>query len=103
MAFLGLIVTAVAKLLHILINVYSLVLVGRVIFSWVKPDPYNPIVRFLYQITEPLLSKVRRLLPASFFHVGFDLSPLIVFILLMLFETIVVGSLDDLAYRLRFE
>lgn len=101
MAFLGLIVVAVAKILSLLINFYTILLVARIILSWVNPDPSNAIVRFIYQSTEPVLMRVRQLLPTSFFQFGFDFSPILVFILLTLIETIVVGGLYDLAYRLR--
>ena len=47
----------------------------RVILSWVAPDPSNPVVRVVIQITEPLMAPVRRLLPDMG---GLDLSPLIV-------------------------
>ena len=101
MAFLGLIVTAFAKILSLLINFYTILLVARIILSWVNPDPGNAIVRFIHQSTEPALIRGRRLLPVSFFQFGIDFSPIIIFILLTLIETIVVGGLYDLAYMLR--
>lgn len=102
MAFVGLLLMGLAKVLNLLISFYNILMIARVILSWVNPDPGNSLVRIIYQSTEPVLVRIRRILPASFFQFGFDFSPLIVFILLTLFETIVVGGLLDLAYRLRY-
>ena len=48
--------------------------------SWVRPDPNNPFVKFIHNMTEPVLEPIRRSLPIGGF--GFDFSPIIVFILL---------------------
>jgi len=65
-------------------RIYSFILVIRIIISWINPDPYNPVIRFLYSITDPVLDLFRRLLPI---RIGmFDLSPLVVFGLLYLIE-----------------
>ena len=56
---------AVAEVVDILLSVYIWLIVGRAILSWVNPDPYNPIVRFLYSATEPVLGFVRRYMPPS--------------------------------------
>ena len=60
-----------------LLRLYEMILFFRIILSWVNPDPYNPIVRFLYSFTEPVLAPIRRLIPP----LGgmLDLSPMIVF------------------------
>jgi len=64
-----------------LIGLYELVIIVRCILSFVQPNPFNPIVRFLYQITDPLLDAVRRAFPFLVTG-GFDLSPILVFFLL---------------------
>ncbi len=56
---------ALAKLVEILLGAYMWIVIGRAILSWVNPDPYNPIVRFLHNVTEPLLSRIRRMLPCT--------------------------------------
>lgn len=89
---------AVAQLLDTVIRLYSFVLLGRVIVSWVNADPYNPIVRFLYNATEPVLYRVRRTLPVVLG--GIDLSPLVVFFGLEFVRYFLVASLFDLAARL---
>ena len=54
---------AIARLLELVINAYIWIIIARAIISWVNPDPYNPIVRFLYRVTEPVLRPVRHRLP----------------------------------------
>ena len=90
---------AVAFLLDILLTIYMYVIIARAIISWVNPDPYNPIVRFLCQVTEPVLSRVRRALPAMG---GVDLSPLLVLLAIIFLQKFVVGSLFDIVHRLKF-
>jgi len=63
---------AVAQALDYILWAYLWIIIGRVIVSWVNADRYNPIVRFLYSATEPVLARVRRRLPA--YAGGFDPS-----------------------------
>ena len=58
------------------LHIYMWVIIARALLSWVNPDPYNPIVRFLYNVTEPVMGWVRRRVPIVFG--GLDLSPLLV-------------------------
>lgn len=91
---------AVAQVLDLVLTLYGYVLLGRVLISWVNPDPYNPIVRFLYNATEPLLYRIRRAAP--FLVVGgMDLSPVAIFVGLGFLRTLLVGSLHDLAMTVR--
>jgi len=89
---------AIAQVLDYLLLAYQWILIGRVIISWVDADPYNPIVRFLYNATEPVLARVRRALPV--FAGGFDLSPIVVWLGILFLRRFVVQSLIDLAYAL---
>lgn len=89
---------AVAKILEIGLNIYFWIIVVRALISWVNPDPYNPIVRFLYQATEPVLGRIRRLLP---FLGGIDISPLIALLIIVFFQRFVIATLLDFALRLR--
>jgi YggT family protein len=68
-----------------LIDIYSLVLLGSVILSWVRLPEDNPIVRVIHQLTEPVLSRVRAILPAA---AGFDFSPMVVMIGLQLLKSL---------------
>jgi len=63
-----------------LVNLYMWAIIIRALLSWVSPDPYNPIVRFLERLTEPVLRPIRKLLPPH--RIGIDLSPLIAVLLI---------------------
>ena len=89
---------AVAKILNIGLTLYMWIIIGRAIISWVNPDPYNSIVRFLYNVTEPVLYGIRRRLPVSFG--GFDFSPVIVILAIIFLQTFVVQSLIQFAVQL---
>jgi YggT family protein len=93
--FLG----AMATVLQMILWLYMWIVIARALISWVNPDPYNPIVRFLYNATEPLLYRVRRALPV--FAGGLDLSPLIVLVAIYFLQSFLVQSLRDLAFSIR--
>ncbi len=88
--------TAVAQLIDFILTVYTWIIIGRVIISWVNADPYNPIVRFLYEATEPLLGRIRRLLPLSMG--GIDFSPLILIMGIMFLQSFLVPTLKQIAH-----
>ena len=90
---------AIASTLATLLALYRWIVIGSVLLSWVNPDPYNPIVRFLRGATEPVLSQVRRRLPFVVLS-GVDLSPLVVIVGLEMIRLVLVESLYELASRL---
>ena len=88
----------VAKVVGVQAQLYVFVLIGRVICSWVSADPYNPIVRFLVAASDPLLNRIRRLVPPI---AGLDFSPLIaILVVQILIQGFLVDTLRDLARRL---
>lgn len=89
----------IAKVLDMLLWFYMWVLIARIVISWVSADPYNPIVRAIINMTEPLLYRIRRSLPV--FGGGIDFSPLVVFAGIYFLQIFLVQSLVDLAMRLR--
>jgi YggT family protein len=96
---LGHLLEAIAALLHLVLNIYIWILVARAIISWVSPDPFNPIVRFLYRVTEPVLHPVRNALPLQ--GLGLDLSPMIVLLGIYFLDWFVVSTLRDVAASFR--
>jgi YggT family protein len=92
-------VFALARLLELVLWAYFWMIIARAVLSWVNPDPYNPIVRFLYRATEPVLRPIRERLPT--FQMGLDLSPMIVLFAIYFLESFLIGSLRDLALSLR--
>jgi YggT family protein len=91
-------IEALAYILNLGLTIYMWVIIARAILSWVNPDPYNPIVRFLYNITEPVLGWVRRQVPLIFG--GIDLSPLLILIAIVFLQRFLVSTLWELAQRL---
>jgi len=75
---------------QLIFEVYSFILLARVLLSWVQVDPYNPIVRVLHQLTEPVLAPIRRLLPQTG---PMDFSPIVAFVALIILERLVISLL----------
>jgi YggT family protein len=75
---------AFAKILHLVLDIYMWIIIIRAIISWVNPDPYHPLVRFLYAITEPVMGWLRRRLPLLWG--GFDLSPLLLILAIVFIQ-----------------
>ena len=88
-------VMAIAQLLNFLLTAYMWIIIGRAVISWVNADPSNPIVRFLYEATETVLSRIRRLLPMSLG--GIDFSPMILIMVIMFLQSFLVQTLKQLA------
>ena len=89
---------ALAYILNLGLSIYMWIIIARALLSWVNPDPYNPIVRFLYNVTEPVMGFVRRRVPIVFG--GLDLSPILVLLAIVFMQKFLVASLLDLAYRI---
>jgi len=88
---------AIAFVFDKALDIYMYIIIGRAIISWVNADPYNPIVRFLYKATEPVLYRVRRFMPDMG---GLDLSPLVVIFAIYVFKLFIIKSLYMMAYSL---
>ncbi|HYJ17521.1 MAG TPA: YggT family protein [Candidatus Limnocylindria bacterium] len=86
---------AIAQILDYILWAYAWILLARVVISYINADPNNPLIRFLYGATEPILSRVRAKLPLS--SGGFDFSPVIVWLAVMFLQRFLVRSLYDLA------
>jgi YggT family protein len=99
MFLIGNLLAAVATLLSYALWLYMWIVIARAVISWVSPDPYNPIVQFLYRATEPVLEPIRRKIPGGGF--GIDFSPLILILAIYFVQMFLVGSLRDIALRLR--
>jgi YggT family protein len=91
-------IKALAHVIDMVLGIYMWLIIGRAILSWVNPDPYNPIVRFLYNVTEPVLGFFRRKLPLV--YGGLDLAPLVVLLIIVFLQRFVVTTLHELALRI---
>lgn len=98
MFIIGNFLMAVAKVLDLALSLYMWIVVARAVLSWVNPDPYNAIVRFINAVTEPVLYQIRSRLPVVFG--GIDFSPVIVFLGVIFLRTFAVTTLIRLAANL---
>ncbi len=95
MFILGNFFYALAVVIDYALTLYMWIIVARAILSWVSPDPYNPIVRFIHNITEPVLYRIRSWIPVNFG--GIDVSPIIVLLAIVFLQKFLVGSLVGLS------
>ena len=93
-------IEAIAYILNIGLTILYWLILIRAVISWVNPDPYNPIVQFLYKTTEPILYPIRRILPLGF-RFGIDISPIIAFLMIMFARSFLVRTLLDISLRLK--
>ncbi|MCX5840982.1 MAG: YggT family protein [Deltaproteobacteria bacterium] len=90
---------ALAKIIDIGLTIYMWIIIGRALISWVNPDPYNPIVTFLYRATEPVLAPIRRWIPLR--GMGIDISPIIVIMIIYFLQMFLVKTMIQLTTYLR--
>jgi len=93
MFLLGNLLLGVARVLELVLWAYFFIVIARALISWVSPDPFNPIVRFLYRATEPVLRPIRRRLP----DMPIDFSPMIVIIAIIFLQRFLVKTLYQIA------
>jgi YggT family protein len=90
MFMLGNFVLAIAKVIDFALSAYIWIVIARAVISWVNADPYNPIVRFLVQVTDPVLLRIRRYIPAMG---GIDLTPMILIFAIVFLQSFLVPTL----------
>ncbi|GBE33060.1 YGGT family protein [bacterium BMS3Bbin05] len=98
MIMLGNLFIAVGTIVDIILRLYIWVLIIAALISWVSPDPYNPIVRFLRSVTEPVLRPVRRRLGV---FGGIDFSPLIVILGIIFVRSFIIRTIIEYGYKLK--
>ena len=94
------VISAFVFILDSVITFFLVVVFARVVLSWIRL-PYNPIIHFIHQVTEPVLRPVRRRMPLTW---GIDFSPMIIFLILMVIRIVVVGGISDYVtvYRMKY-
>ena len=88
----------VLGLLDAVFNIYYLILLARVVFSWLPNPPAGKFAEIVYNLTEPLLGAVRKVIPPT--SMGIDFSPLVGMVLLWVFQSVLVNLLSTLAWGL---
>jgi YggT family protein len=98
MPVLGDLILAMANILDIVLDIYKWIVIIAALISWVNPAPYNPIVRFLHSVTEPVLRPIRRIIG---YRLGpIDISPLIVILVIIFTQTFLIKTLMKFGYKL---
>lgn len=98
MFVLGNLLNSIATLIDFILSAYMWIIIGRAIISWVNADPYNPIVKFLHEVTDPLLYRIRRYLPLS--AGGIDFSPMVLILAIIFLQSFLVPTLKSIAFSL---
>ena len=78
-------------IIHLVFQAFQILLIARVVLSWIQTDSYHPVIVWIHNLTEPVLAPVRAVIP--FKNMGIDLSPLIVLLLMQMIERFLVRSL----------
>ncbi|MGO9379885.1 MAG: YggT family protein [Dissulfurispiraceae bacterium] len=99
MFILGNLVISIAQILNIFLDIYFWIIVISALISWVNPDPYNPIVRFLYRVTEPVLRPIRRIVGNRLGPI--DISPLVIILIITFIQRFLISSLVEIGYKLK--
>jgi len=89
---------AIAQILDMALGIYVWVIIIRALITWVNPDPYNPVVRFLYKATEPVLYRIRRFVPSIG---GMDISPIIAIFAIYFIQKFFITTLLEIAFKLK--
>jgi YggT family protein len=97
MFIMGNLFIAVAEILNVVLTIMYWLILIRALLSWVNPDPFNPIVQFLYRSTEPILEPIKRFIPMR----GIDFSPIIAFLLIIFLQRFLIQTLTDIGLSLR--
>jgi YggT family protein len=89
---------AVAMILNTVLTLYFWLVIIAAVLSWVNPDPYNPIVRFIYNLTEPVFYRVRKWVPFTFIG-GIDLSPILVLLAIEFLKIFLVQTISQMSLQ----
>jgi len=98
MFVLGNLLQAVAAVLNVVLQGLLIIILINALLSWVRPDPSNPIVRFLDRVSDLVCDPIRRLFPTQVS--GIDFAPFIAMLAIWLLQMFLVGTLNDLAVRM---
>ena len=90
------ILISILQFINLIINLYIWVVIAAALITWVQPNPYNPIVRFLWNVTEPVYAYIRRYIPTNIG--GFDIAPIIL-ILGLEFIQILINNIAVSLYQ----
>lgn len=90
-------IIAITTILDYILTIANWLIIIRALVSWVNPDPYNPIIQFLYKVTEPMLAPFRRFMPA--YTMGLDISPIFAILFIWFLKLFLIKTLFGIAMR----
>lgn len=97
---MGVVLEGVGRVLDMALELYMWIVIVRAILSWVQPNPYNPIVRFIYGLVDPVTHRLSRLLPT---RVGMiDISAFLLILAIYLVRLVVVRMIIEAGLRMRY-
>jgi YggT family protein len=91
--------SSIASILNLLLDLYFWVIFARAILSWIRADPYNPIVRTVYRLVDPLTYKISRIIPTRIGMV--DVAPFILMLIIIFVQKFLVATLFDIGARMK--
>ncbi|OPY72573.1 MAG: YGGT family protein [Syntrophorhabdus sp. PtaU1.Bin050] len=91
--------SGIAYVLDIVLNVYFWVILARAILSWIRPDPYNPIVRIICGLVDPVTYRISKIIPTRIGMI--DVAPFLLMLLIIFLQRFLVRSLFDLGARIQ--
>jgi YggT family protein len=91
-------VTGIAYVVDTLLNIYFWIILIRAVLSWIQPNPYNPLVRTVYKLVDPVTYKISRIIPTRIGMV--DFAPFILMILIIFLQRFLVRSLFEFGARM---
>lgn len=94
----GIYLVYLAKILNVAFTVYFWVIFARALFSWIRPNPYNPVIRLVYRLVDPVTDRIRRMLPTRLGMV--DFAPFLLMIAVIFLQELITRLLLQLALRI---
>jgi len=88
------VIASILEFILIVLSLYMWVVIIAALITWVQPNPYNPIVRFLSNVTEPVYVIIRRYIPTTFG--GFDIAPIILILAIQFLQILIKNILVSL-------
>ncbi|MEO1927929.1 MAG: YggT family protein [Nautiliaceae bacterium] len=85
---------SILQFINLIVGLYIWVVIIAALITWVQPNPYNPIVRFLWNVTEPVYRYIRRYIPTTFG--GFDIAPIILILALQFLQILITNIIASL-------
>ena len=89
-------IISIVDILDMVIRAYIFVIIAAALISWVRPDPFNPIVQLLYRLSAPAYNLIRKLRIPTIFG-GIDIAPIIILLGLEFISRFVLGYIRAFA------